>query len=113
MGGCAQYWLMESPRFMLLAGQPREAAMQALARARGRFGRNPVVVEAEMDDIAASVKISSEAPGGAISSSWFLHLVSSLPPNWPVALQHGSRFQNGAVSRTWRQCCPDAIAVSA
>eukprot|EP00208_Stichococcus_sp_RCC1054_P003286 CAMPEP_0206138946 /NCGR_PEP_ID=MMETSP1473-20131121/4000_1 /ASSEMBLY_ACC=CAM_ASM_001109 /TAXON_ID=1461547 /ORGANISM="Stichococcus sp, Strain RCC1054" /LENGTH=518 /DNA_ID=CAMNT_0053532515 /DNA_START=301 /DNA_END=1857 /DNA_ORIENTATION=+ len=58
------YWLMESPRFMLLAGQPREAAMQALARARGRFGRNPVVVEAEMDDIAASVKISSEAPGG-------------------------------------------------
>ena len=68
----SQLWLMESPRFMLLAGQPREAATAALARARGRFGRDPTAVEKEMNDIATSVQTSSENPRGTI--------ITPLPP---------------------------------
>lgn len=71
---------------MLLAGQPREAATAALARARGRFGRDATAVDKEMNDIAASVQTSSENPRGIITFSLPLLPSSHIPARFVLSV---------------------------
>lgn len=59
-----QFWLMDSPRFMLLNDKPRAEVSAALKRARGKFGTD-AVVEAEMEQIETSVQAASSEPSGA------------------------------------------------
>lgn len=58
-----QLWLMESPRWLLLKSGRREQAVEALTRARGRYGTDAVAIQREVADIEASVN-SQQGSGG-------------------------------------------------
>ena len=47
---CWQFFLPESPRWLLLAGKPEKAKL-ALAWARGKYGKDKIMVDAEYNDM--------------------------------------------------------------
>lgn len=57
------FWLMDSPRFMLLNNKPRAEVSTALRRARGKFGTD-AVVEAELQQVETSLQAASNEPSG-------------------------------------------------
>jgi hypothetical protein len=62
--------LPESPRWLLLSGAGRDAALRALVRAEGRRARaNMAAVAAEVDGMAASLAASSGSGGDGASGA--------------------------------------------
>ena len=55
---------MESPRWLLLSGAPREEAVQALTRARGKYGGDTAAIEKEATGIQRAVQNAETAAGG-------------------------------------------------
>ena len=47
---CWQFFLPESPRWLLLAGRP-EQAKRSLAWARGKYGKHKMMLDAEYNDM--------------------------------------------------------------
>ena len=64
--GCPlQAWLMESPRWLLLSGAPREEAVAALERARGKYSTDSAAVEKEATAISRSLQSAETQAAGA------------------------------------------------
>lgn len=61
----AQAWLMESPRWLLLSGAPREEAVAALERARGKYSADSAAVEKEATAISRSLQSAETQAAGA------------------------------------------------
>lgn len=56
---------MESPRWLLLSGAPREEAVRALERARGKYSADTVAVEKEATTISRSLQSAETQAAGA------------------------------------------------
>ena len=56
---------MESPRWLLLSGAPREEAVAALERARGKYSGDTAAVEKEATAISQSLQAATTQAAGA------------------------------------------------
>ena len=63
---CCQLFLPESPRWLLLAGKP-EQAKKALAWARGRYGKDTIMLDSEFNDMVGMSSDLDEIRGKSYS----------------------------------------------
>ncbi|KAK9819163.1 hypothetical protein WJX81_007550 [Elliptochloris bilobata] len=56
-------WLPDSPRWLLLSGAGRQAAANALSRARGRYGSDAATVSTEIAAMERAAERSGDNPG--------------------------------------------------
>ena len=68
----AQFWLPDSPRWLMLSGQGKPAARSAVERLRGKFA-DQGSVQAEVEDMAKTCQ-SNQAKAGTILTKMMLCL---------------------------------------
>ncbi len=71
-----QFWLPDSPRWLMLSGQGKPAARSAVERLRGRFA-DEASVQGEVEDMAKSCQ-SIQAKAGELLSNFVLPDLSFL-----------------------------------
>jgi hypothetical protein len=83
LGFVEQAWLAESPRWLLLSGAGREAAEDALSRARGSPA-NAAVIDVEVDAMVRSLQSAEAVSSGATGATSLAGRSVRGPQHWLV-----------------------------